>query len=397
MSEKVQRVTVSVLTLALFSTLLLLSAHAAQAQTETVLYNFCSQAGCADGSNSSASLTPDGAGNFYGTTTYGGLGYGTVFELSPSEGGGWTETVLYAFTGGSDGALPYTSGVISDSVGNLYGTTFHGGANGIGVVYELSPVGGNWQETVIWSFEGAALPIGNLIMDASGNLYGLSENYGVFELSPNGSGGWNEQIICNITSVTSALTMDSAGNIYYTGSSGSSMYKLSPSGGTWTVTAIHNFAGGTKDGSDPQGAPSVDSAGNVYGVAASGGAKNAGVVFKLSPIVTGKKKGTYTEKLLYSFKSGKDGSFPLAGIVFDSVGNIYGTTSLDGKSGAGTVFELVAPAGKAAYKEKVLWSFNVTDGTYPYASLTLDGAGNIYGTTWEGGSNEDGVVFEVTP
>jgi hypothetical protein len=113
--------------------------------------------------------------------------------------------------------------------------------------------------------------------------------------------------------------------------------------------------------------------------------------------VTGKKKGTYTEKLLYSFKGGKDGSFPLAGIVFDSVGNIYGTTSLDGKSGAGTVFELVAPAGKAAYKEKVLWSFNVTDGTYPYASLTLDGAGNIYGTTWEGGSNEDGVVFEVTP
>jgi uncharacterized repeat protein (TIGR03803 family) len=185
----------------------------------------------------------------------------------------------------------------------------------------------------------------------------------------------------------------------------STVFQLSPDGkGGWNPSVIHTFTGGTKDGSAAQGAPKPDRAGNLYGTTSSGGAKNNGTVYKLSPILTGKKKGTWTEKILYSFKGGtKDGGGPQAGVVLDAGGNIYGTTVNGGKSGDGTVFELVAPVGKAAYKEKILWSFNRTDGAYPYASLIVDSADNLFGTTAGGGTGAPcpaggcGVTFEVIP
>ncbi|MFY9645843.1 MAG: choice-of-anchor tandem repeat GloVer-containing protein [Terriglobales bacterium] len=391
-----------ILTLALLSTLLILAlaARPALAQ-ETVLYNFTNTP---DGATPNSRLTSDAAGNLYGTTEYGGLGYGTVFELSPDEGGGYTETVLYTFTGAPDGANPTYSNVIFDSLGNLYGTTWNGGANGYGTVFELSPVGASWTESILWNYQNSpdgANPLNDLIMDAAGNLYTMTYEGGgtagtVFELSPNGNGGWNGQVIYGVDTDYSGIAIDALGNLYF--SAGNSLYKLVPNGnGGWSATVIHSFAGGTKDGVNPEGTVVIDSQGDVYGTTPSGGTKNMGVVYKLSPVLTGKKKGTYTQKLLYSFKGGKDGATPYAGITFDSAGNIYGTTTAGGKSSDGTVFELVAPVGTGAYKEKILASFDGTDGSQPYNSLILDSLDNVYGTTVSGGTSNVGVVFEVAP
>jgi uncharacterized repeat protein (TIGR03803 family) len=141
-----------------------------------------------------------------------------------------------------------------------------------------------------------------------------------------------------------------------------------------------------------------DEAGNIYGTTNQGGKSGDGIVYKLTPVTSGKKKGTWTEKVLYSFKGGaKDGSNPWAEVLLDASGNIYGTTQYGGKYGEGTVFELVYTASTGKYKEKVLWNFNGADGDLPIGGLIFDGAGNLYGTTYEGGSAGGGVVFEVTP
>jgi len=370
------------------SVLLLIAARPAQAQTETVLHDFTGGSG--DGAYPQYPLTSDGAGNLYGTTSYGGLYEGgTVFELSPNGSGGWNEKVLYSFCSPScaDGLNPYYSGVIFDTLGNLYGTAANGGANGYGVVFELSPVGANWTETVLYSFTGGAdgaTPESGLIFDPTGNLYGTN-SAGVFELSPSG-GGWTEQVIYGVSPSTgTGLTMDAAGNIY--GVSASTVFELASNGnGGWSPTVIHNFTGFPKDGSNPHGTPVLDKAGNLYGTTHNGGAKDLGTVYKLSP-----GKNGWKEKILHSFASN-----PWAGIVLDAAGNMYGTTIFGGKFLAGTVFELAAPVGTGGYEEKVLWSFNGTDGQYPYGNLILDSAGNLYGTA-NGGSSGVGVVFEVNP
>ena len=385
----------------LFLCLTTLAARPAQAQTETVLYNFCSALSCADGIYPKSSLTSYG-GNYYGTTYTGGVnGEGTVFELSPNGSGGWNETVLYNFSEGTDGANPLAS-VIFDSVGNLYGTMPHGGAYGYGVVFELSPVGASWTETVLYSFAGGAdgaYPFVGVRMDPAGNLYGTTfgSNFGtptVFELSPSG-GGWTKQVIYSVaTSNGAALTVDAAGNIFGVGYS--TAFELSPNGnGGWNPTVIHTFTGSPKDGSDPNGTPVLDQAGNLYGTTSEGGTDDEGTVYKLSP----GRKGKWTERILHSFKGEtKDGGYPFGGIVFDAAGNMYGTTSEGGNYGnQGTVFKLVAPVGRGSYREKVLWNFTQTDGGYPYCSLILDSAGNLYGTTYYGGATGSGVVFEVTP
>ena len=405
------------LTLTVLSALLLIPASPAQAQTETVLYNF---AGSPDGAAPNCRLTPDGAGNLYGTTQDGGLGYGdgnpgygTVFELSPNGKGGWNEKLLYSFTGGADGANPSSSYVVFDGTGDLYGTTYGGGANGFGVVFELSPQGANWKEAVLHTFSGpdGAGPVNGLIFDSESNLYGTTLTGGdsgfgtVFELSPTG-GEWTEEVLYSISGSSGGIsyagvTMDAAGNIF--GTTESTVFELSPNGsGGWNPTVIHTFTGPTKDGSFPQGTLVFDKAGNLYGTTQTGGAKDDGIVYELSPITKGKKKGTWTEKILHSFRGSKaDGSNPWAGIFFDGAGNIYGTTIEGGKygqedGGYGTVFELIAPVGKGGYKEKVLWNFDVTDGLNPAAGLILDNAGNLYGTTL-GGLDGYGMVFEVIP
>jgi len=387
------------LALAVLSALLLVAARPAQAQTETVLHNFTDGS---DGGYPLWNLTFDGAGNLYGTTQGGGLGYGTVFELSPNGSGGWNQTVLYSFTGGADGANP-SGPLIFDSAGNIYGTASGGGANGHGVVFELSPMGTSWKQKVLHSFRGGndgKFPIGGLIFDPAGNLYGTTYNgWGlatVFELSPSG-GNWTKQVIYRVAATSGAgLTMDNAGNIF--GSTYWTAFELSPKGkGGWTPAVIHTFTGYPKDGQDASGTPVLDKAGNIYGTTVEGGRGDVGTVYELSP----GKNGAWTEKILYSFRGGKGASSPAAGIVFDEAGNIYGTTFWGGKHVWGTVFEL-APIGKGSYTEKILWSFTGMDGLNPYTGVIRDNAGNLYGATSKGGTTygDDygyGVVFEVTP
>ena len=391
--------TTTILSLVIFSALLLTAVRPAQAQTETVLYNF---SGGSDGAYPEWSLTSDSAGNFYGTTYAGGFGFGTVFELSPNGAGAWNETVLYSFTGGEDGANP-SSSVIFDKTGHLYGTASAGGANNLGVIFKLSPKQSGWKEAVLHSFAGGTdgeFPVSGLIFDPAGNLYGTTYNgWGlatIFEMSPSGH-GWTEQVIYTVETSGAGLTMDAAGNIFSV--SYSTVFELSPNGaGGWTPTILHTFTGYPKDGYFAATTPALDQAGNLYGTTVEGGPSNLGTVYKLSP----GKNGKWTEKILHSFRGGKGASSPAAGLVFDAAGNIYGTTLLGGKHDWGTVFELTAPTGKGGYQEKILWSFTGSDGLGPYAGVTLDSAGNLYGATYKGGTTyEDdygvGVLFEITP
>jgi hypothetical protein len=194
--------------------------------------------------------------------------------------------------------------------------------------------------------------------------------------------------------------MDAAGNIF--GATFNTVFELSPDGkGGWTPTVIHTFTGDLGAGYGLGGTPVLDKAGNVYITTTGGGAGKCGTVFKLTP----GKGGAWTGRILYSFKGGtEDGNEPFGGIVLDPARNIYGTTAYGGAANSGIVYELVGPVpGTGSYKEKVLWSFNGTDGESPYGSLILDRAGNLYGTTllggstWHGGQSGNGVVFEVTP
>jgi uncharacterized repeat protein (TIGR03803 family) len=382
------------LKLAVIAVLVLIAARPAQAQTETVLWNF--------NGLPYSSLIFDHAGNLYGATWSGGaFGLGSVYELSPNGSGGWNETVLYSFCSApncADGARP-GGPLVFDSAGNLYGITTFGGNNdcggqeACGVVFELSPVGGSWTETVLYSFcpDGNCAdgwwPEGGVIVDPAGNLYGDS-SLGAFELSPSG-GGWTYQIIYSSGGV---YTMDAAGNLF--GGAGSAVIELSPNGsGGWNPTTIYTFSSG---GDGPHGSPGtlvVGQAGNLYGTTDSGGGFKVGTAFRLSPGANG-----WTEQTLYSFRpADKNGYPPYGGIVLDAAGNIYGTTGEGGEYGAGTVFELVAPTGKRAYTEKILWSFNgSSEGYYPTTGVILDSAGNLYGTTEYGGDQGGGVAYEVT-
>jgi len=187
--------------------------------------------------------------------------------------------------------------------------------------------------------------------------------------------------------------MDAAGNLFGVGNSpvlgNSAVFELSSDGqGGWSPAVIYTFAGHP----EPAGVLVSDASGNLYGVT-DAAANGCGKVYKLTL-----QSGTWTAKTLYNFvKGGTDACVPYSGIVFDDAGNIYGTTFDGGASGKGAVYELVAPVGEGSYRERVLWSFDGADGASPWASLILDSSGNLYGTTYAGGSKGDGVVFEVTP
>ncbi|MGB8785154.1 MAG: choice-of-anchor tandem repeat GloVer-containing protein [Terriglobales bacterium] len=407
------------LTLALLVALLLIAGLPAPAQTESVLYNFT---GLNDGSNPNPGLTPDGAGNYHGTTLSGGTGdggygAGTVFELSPNGNGGWKETVLYNFCSApscADGGQPY-AGVIFYRAGNLYGTTNYGGTSGCiitggcGVVFEMSPPGASWTETVLYNFctqgTGGSCPLGNipvgrLAMDSAGNLYGADAD-GIFELSPS-DGGWTLQLIYVVPG-SSGVIMDAAGNLFGVGVSGYTgkeiAFELSPNGqGGWNSAVIYTFTTGPT-GSAIWSGLALDQAGSLYGTESAyynihkKPLNFRGTVYKLSPGESG-----WTMATLFTFtpdESQTEGNVPV-GVTLDAAGNIYGTTSQGGTDGLGTLYELV-PVGKGKYQQRVQWNFNGTDGSGPNGGLVLDSAGNLYGTTPAGGSNGAGVVFEVTP
>ncbi|MGA8538666.1 MAG: choice-of-anchor tandem repeat GloVer-containing protein [Terriglobales bacterium] len=375
------------LTLAAISILLMMAVHPARGQTETVLYNFSSTV-----SGPTSGLTADSAGNLYGTTFYGGTsaspGSGTIFELSPS-GGSWNETTLYSFCPAlncTDGANPMSS-VIFTSAGNLYGTTTKGGANGAGVVFELVPHGAKWKETVLYSFcsqSGCAdggNPESGLIMDLAGHLYGIN-SAGAFELSKSGS-VWKEQVLYG--GAVGGLTLDGFGNIF--GATSSTVFELSPHGsGGWNSAVIHTFPSSAKDGSNLTSAPVLDASGNLYGTTSAGGTNGYGTTYMLVRPTQAWQNGIWPERVIYSFGKCTSGACNPAGIVVDLFDNIYGILPTSGKpNNAGIVFELEIPFAKDWYVEKVLWTFKGIDGAYPNGSLIQDSAGNLYGITTAGG------------
>jgi len=375
----------SAVTLAVLSALLV-AAHPALAQTEAVLYNFT---GGSDGSTPQSQLVFNN-GNIYGTTEAGGLGSGTVFELTSNGSGGWNETVLYNFCSLSncaDGANPTYSYVMFDSAGNMYGTAYSGGANGYGAVWKLTPQGSSWTESVLYSFANnpdGANPVNGLIVDKSGNMYGTTFNGGsegngtVYELSPS-NGSWTEQVILQIHANYAGLAIDGSGNIY--GTNFQNAFKLWQTKSGWKSAAIFTFSGG----SNPNGTLVLDSAGNLYGTTYAG--SGYGNVFKLIPGT----KGKWTRSILYAF--GKTSpNHPLDGVVFDTAGNLYGTTTEGGVHNAGDAYELVA--GSGTYTFRTLQPFDGENGGQCLASLTLDSSGYVYGTCSVGGVDGYGVVAE---
>lgn len=407
-------------------------AVSSQAQTVSTVASFSGS----NGTNPPSTLIFDGTGHLYGTTEGGGTGTGcgtgsagcgVVFKATRTVAGTWNVTVIHSFSGGRDGSQP-RAGLVEDAAGNLYGTTYYGGVetgcgtgNGCGVVFKLSigPSGG-WKETVLHLFTGGADgsdPNGNLIVDAAGNLYGVTNTGGnlsdcggtgcgvVFRVSPGSNGGWIETPIYTFNGTTDgsyptgALTMDSAGNLYGCATFGGpggygSAFELSPSsGGTYTFNILHSFTS-NPDGRSPQGSMIFDPSGNLYGMTALGG-NGPGTVFELSP----SSGGTWTETILYNFGQPPDAEDPMGGLVFDASGNLWGATPGGGTSGHeyGTVFEMM-PQSSGTWKEKVVHAFaTIPDGHYPYAGLVLDGAGNLYGTTAFGGASNDGAIYKVVP
>ncbi|MGD0567709.1 MAG: choice-of-anchor tandem repeat GloVer-containing protein [Candidatus Sulfotelmatobacter sp.] len=380
--------------------------------SEKVIYTFT---GGSDGSSPQYGLVSDGKGNLFGTAGNGGMnvnctGCGTVFELSPGANGTWTFKVIYSFTSvNGDGSGP-DGGLVFDGQGNLYGTTIIGGSSYQGTVYELSPKpNGTWSEKVIYSFTGGvggSFPYSTtLILDAAGNLYGTTENGGAygfglaFELVKGSNGTWTENVLHSFADkndggypYASPLLFDTAGNLY--GSSPSAgahdygnVFQLARgTGGTWAEKPIYAFTGAAGS-SGPIGGLLFDSAGNIYGVSSFN-------VFELTP----GSDGSWSEKSLYTFAGNPDGAAPEAGLIFDNAGNLYGTTT-DGGVHRGTVFELT-PGTNGAWTERVLHRFqaNGTDGIFPGpARLVRDSGGNLYGTTSSGGANNEGVIYEVTP
>jgi uncharacterized repeat protein (TIGR03803 family) len=386
----------------------LILASGLSAQTEQTLYSFT---GAADGANPLSSLVMDSAGNLYGTAWLGGAyGAGDVFELSPSTGGGWTESVLYSFTGGADGANPFTADLIFDKAGNLYGTTTGGGAQGLGVVFELTPTSAGWTETVLHSFAGGIdgqNPYAGLVIDPFGSLYGTTYGGGaygvgtVFQVKRGSGGQWTEKVIHTFDVKTGSdpvggLVFDSKGDLFGTTQGGGAykvgvVFALLYSGkDVWTARAIHNFTGGS-DGGYPYAERLIfDKAGNLYGTTQGGGVNNWGVVFKLFQSSKGWK-----EQLLYQFNGAVEAN-PYAGLVMDGNGNLYGTCANGNMTTTvGSVFKLT-PAGGGKYTESDLHLFTKVDGEFPYAALLRDKAGNLYGTTDLGGASGMGVVFEVS-
>jgi uncharacterized repeat protein (TIGR03803 family) len=358
---------------------------------ETVLYNFT---GGADGGEPQVGVIRDAQGNLYGTTLYGGggdcpLGCGVVYKLDAIG----QESVLHSFTGGVDGANGNGDpGLIRDTEGNLYGATSNGGGPAsAGVVFELNPAG---QESVLYTFPGGsdgANPHAGVISDGTGNLYGTTYSGGpasagvVYQVDATG----HETILYRFTggadgaNPNAGAIRDSTGNLYgttiYGGIGYGVVYKLDTAG---NETVLHTFTGGP-DGAYPYAGVIRDSGGSLYGTASGGGPTNSGVVYKVG--------AAGDETVLYSFTGGPDGSGPQAGVIRDMAGNLYGTTVYGGASNAGVVYELHANG-----LETVLHSFTAgPDGANPYAGLIGDSAGNLYGTTYFGGPSNAGVVYKV--
>jgi uncharacterized repeat protein (TIGR03803 family) len=396
----------------------------AEAAKHKVLYTFTGQA---DGGSPHASVITDARGNMYGTTQLGGdltcnapNGCGTVYKLTKAG----KETVLYSFTGGTDGAYPYAA-LLMDAAGNLYGTASAGGGgtgcfgSGCGTVFELSKAG---KETVLYTFQGGTdggRPYSSLIVDAAGNFYGTAilggdlscRTYGcgvVYKLSKSGK----ETVLYSFTGAADgsypafgSLAVDSKGNLYGTTEEGGDLNCNAPNGcgtvyrlsTTGKQTVLHSFTG--PDGENPEYTVTLDAKGNLYGTAPNGGANSEGVVFKIANPGTTKELGATVFKVLHSFGVGSDGAGPVAGVSIDAQGNLWIPAEFGGTFGDGALCE-VASTGK----ESVRHSFNLeVDGGNPVAAVTLSHKKGeefidaliclYFGGTFEGGEGAGTVDF----
>jgi len=363
-------------------------AQPAQARGLTVLYNF---AGSSDGGDPFASLIRDSAGNLYGTADYGGTAFaGAVFKVAPNG----IETVLYSFSGGADGAQPF-SALVRDKAGNLYGTTTMGGSANAGVVFKLDPGG---TETVLHNFIGGTdgtTPTGGLLEDTAGQFYGTASQGGtsnagvLFKIGATGK----YSILHTFTGATNdgkyptytSLLMDSKGALYGVteeggAANGGILYKFSTTG---KLTILHSFMGGTTDGCNVLGTPFIDGNGNFYGTTSSCGTSSLGTVWKVS--------ANGNETVLHSFAGGTtDGEYPLAGVIVDPSGDIYGNTETGGASNVGTVYGISANGTFT-----LLHSFDGTDGKYPYGSFVRTAKGTLFGSTQNGGTIGYGTVWKM--
>ena len=342
---------------------------------ETILHSFVG--GALDGAEPVAPVVADASGNLYGTTPGGGVqlaarhcahsqyaqGCGILFTLTPSASG-YTERTMYRFMGGRGGRLPYGALVVAGS-GTLEGTTMWGGAGGYGTVFNLT----SGKADIMYSFAAAAggaatfpdgaLPAGAVALSGNGTFYGTAPFGGTTNclLNP----GTN----CGV------------------------VYGLAPAGSKYDYSTLHSFGGGS-DGAYPQGGVVMDAQGALYGTTELGGTANLGTVFKLTP----GSSGAYVETVIHAFQGGDDGALPLATVVVDEKGVLYGTTSSGGDANAGTIFKLT-PSG-SGYTERVVYAFTGgSDGAQPVAALALDKAGVLYGTALGGGAYAAGTVFAL--
>jgi len=369
----------------------------AESQTYKVIHNFTRVGD--DGASPYGGPILDASGNLYGTTYAGGeFGAGNVYRLSPA-GDSWKYSSLYNFFGEADGDGP-AFGSLAVYDGALYGTTEGGGY--LGVAFKVGATATGWQEDVVHSFGHGTdgnEPVGGVVIDTAGNVYGttlLGGVYGngtVFQVTPAGV----ERVIYSFVGGSDAVnpaagvTLDAEGNLYGTTSFGGAhgvgaIYKLSPSGSTWTESVLYSFKG-LKDGENPVGGLILDAAGNLYGGTFDGGDNGGGTVYELLP-----SGGSWTLSVLYGFSGGFGG--PYNKLTFDTDGNLYGATNGEGANGFGLVFKLTPRNGHWKFSD--LYDFTGgSDGGFPYGSLAVDVRGNIFGTTNIGGSVNQGVVFEI--
>jgi len=366
--------------------------------TLTTLYNFTD---LNDGAFPEAGLALGNGGSLFGTTSSGGSGWGSVFEMTPVKTGGWTQTTLYTFTGGADGANPIANLVIASN-NVMYGTTYTGGAHGYGTVYQLAPGGGGvWAQKVLYSFANGsdgAYPDAGLALASSGILYGTTYGGGSASLG--------------------------------------TVFQLAPTHGGWTEKVLYTFQGGV-DGANPLTAVVVGSGGQLLGTTSQGGSvtvpagtspcpsnpdntpciyENWGTVFQVTP----KGGGVWAESLLYTFLGASDGGSPESPLILGPNGVLYGNTFWGGTptacsvgeypQGCGVIYQVAPPTGGGTtWTQTVLHTFTGVspDGAHPYGSMGLNTAGALFGTTFSGGANVDvcssesytgcGTIFSLKP
>jgi uncharacterized repeat protein (TIGR03803 family) len=386
----------------------LLASAAWAASSTKLIYSF---AGNADGEYLDSELVMDRAGNLYGTTVQGGASSsGTVFQVTPAG----VHTVLYSFTGGADGGEPY-KGVTLDAEGNLYGTAVSGGSGcdgGCGVVFKLTKSAGTWTQTVIHAFNDSdgSGPGSPVSFDKDGNLYGTTPTGGangqgvVYQLKPDGAGGWIFAVIHTFTGgadgsggSASRLLVTRSGKLYGVCTSGvaniyGNVYEMSFHNGQWQFATLYSFKG-SPDGAAPYSGLIFDRKHNLYGTTNSGGANGFGTVYKLSH-----ENGTWNATVLYSFKGGPAGDNPTGTLVKDTAGNLYGTTSDGGASSSlGVIYKMTRGTnGNWTYSVHYRFPGTPQPGV-AYNGMVGDAAGHFYGTTVHGGTTDDGTIYRFTP